>query len=90
MNEPKTIKLPEFIQALRGVEEKHSGPFKGKGKSTDFEEGFIKGVQYVRQFVVPCFESHQLDELTALERQIEDEAYEAKMRSNLGLDGDNL
>lgn len=80
------VDLESLVNSLKDLEDKHSRALRGKsGKNADFEEGFIKGLQYVRNYVIPAFETMDLDEASAIEEGMQGEIDDIKARHRFGL-----
>lgn len=80
------VDLKKLKRAIDKVNEKHRGPLKGKsGRSDDFEEGFTRGLDYVRNYMIPAFETIELDEASAVEASMESELDDLKSKIRFGL-----
>lgn len=80
------VNLDSVVKSIKALEEKHSGPLRGSsGKSPDFEEGFLRGLHYIREFVVPSFETMELDEASALEESMQGQIDDLESKHRFGL-----
>lgn len=74
------VDLTKLTDALEQCEEKHKTTLKGKsGKSADFEEGFVRGLFYVREYIVPAFETVEIDEALAIETHMQEQIDNIKL-----------
>lgn len=80
------VNLEQVTSALKQLEEKHAQTKGTSGRSAEWEDGFLAGLNYIREFVVPAFETLEIDEATAIERQLENELEALKARHRFGLD----
>lgn len=81
------VNLQSVTDALKGLEAKFAAPKNAgtSGKSPDWEAGFVEGLKYVREYVVPAFETMELDEASAVEASMENEIADIKARHRFGL-----
>lgn len=81
------VNLESLKNALKAVHKKHLIELQGKsGKSKDFEDGFLAGIHYVYEYMVPAFETVELDESTIVENQLEEEIESLKLKHKFGFD----
>lgn len=81
------VNLKELTEALKLTHKKHREELRGKsGKSTEWEQGFLDGLEFVREFIVPAFETMEIDEASAIESQMQNEIEDLKARHRFGLD----
>jgi len=81
------VNLKSVTEALKGLESKFADSKNAgtSGKSPDWEAGFVEGLNYVREYVVPAFETMELDEASAIENSMENEIEDIKARQRFGL-----
>lgn len=83
------VNLKSAQDAIKALETKHATTLKGKsGKGPDFEAGFIKGLQYIREFVLPAFETQELTEAEAIDESLTNEIEDLKAAHRFGLTKD--
>lgn len=81
------VNITSLKTSIEAVIEKHSNELAGKsGQSEDYEDGFIAGLQYVLHYMVPAFETVEIDEATAIENHLQNEIEDIKARHRFGLD----
>lgn len=81
------VNLTSLTEAIKAVEQKHATELKGtSGRSADFEEGFLRGLHYVREYMIPFFETTELDEASAIEEHMQNEIEDIKSKHRFGLD----
>lgn len=59
---------------------------KKAARSEEFADGFIAGLNYVHEFIIPCFETIELDEASAIEEQCKEDMENLKSRIKFGLE----
>lgn len=80
------VNLDSLTEAIKQVEKKHATDLRGQsGKSQDFENGFVRGLLYVREYIIPAFETVELEESLKIEEHMQNAIEDLKAKHRFGL-----
>ena len=80
------VNLKCVCDAIKSLESHHLSIRGISGKSQQFEEGFIEGLKYVREFVMPTYETSEIDESESVKSECEQELEDYKTKVRFGLE----